>query len=605
MAHKTSGDKRALRLLPGFALYAALLVFALLFTQLLRSPLSTVFLVFMLILPFVSLLYTLIGRAVIQAYVTCDAVRTEKNTPVGYEIRIINSSFLPYPFLEADVSEPGDGGFKCFKKRLVFSLVPHGSCTVKDRVVFKYRGLYEIGVESIYISDPARMFSLRLDAANYAPVTVLPRKMTLSGDSSAFVTDSPLSSSSKNTFQDKTEISDIRDYVPGDPVKNIHWKLSSKTDDIKLRDFAAIEDRHVYVFCDLARHVSPPERSPLQVYENLKKMLSSDKSKRAVRIKGSAEAPTDGAGSEIPENVKELQSEIQNELQKKERSKKSESRKIGAKYKKNIRSGMTKEQAETIKMIDLLIVSTSKKNSPRAVFSKNSDGENKISDLSSAAEEKNENGASGAENGDSELEKIINSATRRENERDASRDAAFGGRLKKEFERDCDEFCADAVIEMTIAAVLDELRRGNTCTVAWFDSREDSGIARVKVSSEAEFESVYMKLATAQNAESDERAASLGIAIAESSNVTLKVVTSNIDPVSVSELSRLPSSLGGAGTGCFTKVYIFSPSERYENPLERRAYTAGICDELLQNGIFSSELTEGVDAGGAPVYLSV
>lgn len=597
-----NGKKRApLALLPGAYVYLALLLGSVLFTQFLRSSLSTAFLMFMIILPFVSLLYTFIGRSSVQVYVTCDTVRTEKNTPVKYEMRIINSSFLPYSFLEADVSEPGDEGFRCFEKRLVFSLVPFGSCTVANSVVFKYRGYYEIGVDCIYISDPLRMFSLKHSCANYAPVTVMPRKMTVSERESAFVTDSPSSSNTLNSLRDRTEISDIRDYFPGDPVKNIHWKLSSKADDIKLKEYTAIEDRHVYVFCDLARHTSPPEKNAALVYENLKKMLSADRNKKALKLRSSIQKAKERS-EENPSGETVDSAQPENSARKK-RKDAARKKKIGAKYEKNIKSGMSKEQADTIKMIDELISSTTKKKSSyesrqrkeEAARAKEAKANEKMAeDMESLSELENE----------SDLEKIISAARSREKERDPD-ERAHGGRVSAEFEKDHDEFCADAVVEIAIAAALDEIKKGNICTLVWFDPRESSGIAAYTVSSENEFDTVYMKLSTASPVDKDARAAALSIAVEDSSNVTVKVVTSNIDPVSVSELARIPMSFGGAGTGCSTEIYIYSPSERYERPLERRAYAAGVSAELLRDGIFSSELTEGTDRMGLPVFVTV
>ena len=38
------------------------------------------------------------------------------------------------------------------------------------------------------------------------------------------------------------EPGDIRSYVPGDPVRRIHWKLSAKKDELMIRDTAAEEE---------------------------------------------------------------------------------------------------------------------------------------------------------------------------------------------------------------------------------------------------------------------------------------------------------------------------------------------------------------------------
>lgn len=38
---------------------------------------------------------------------------------------------------------------------------------------------------------------------------------------------------------DASEMFDIRDYVPGDDIRTIHWKLSGKTDELIVRQASA------------------------------------------------------------------------------------------------------------------------------------------------------------------------------------------------------------------------------------------------------------------------------------------------------------------------------------------------------------------------------
>ena len=49
---------------------------------------------------------------------------------------------------------------------------------------------------------------------------------------------------------DRTETLQIRDYVPGDPLQQIHWKLSSKLDRLIVRDPAQPVDRELMVFLE-------------------------------------------------------------------------------------------------------------------------------------------------------------------------------------------------------------------------------------------------------------------------------------------------------------------------------------------------------------------
>ena len=147
--------KRAPALLPrpGALLYCFLLVFALVFTQILRNTASAVFFWFLVLAPLLSFLLLMIGRACVQVYVSSDTNRCEKMTPVEYEIRVINASPVPLPFVEAIINLPRPDGVRSLRQKLVLSLIPFGMHCIKNTVQFRYRGLYEIGVREIYLYD--------------------------------------------------------------------------------------------------------------------------------------------------------------------------------------------------------------------------------------------------------------------------------------------------------------------------------------------------------------------------------------------------------------------------------------------------------------------
>lgn len=52
---------------------------------------------------------------------------------------------------------------------------------------------------------------------------------------------------------DTTEIFNVRDYVPGDSLSAVHWKLSGKFDELKAKDFGATDDRRLLILVDLSR----------------------------------------------------------------------------------------------------------------------------------------------------------------------------------------------------------------------------------------------------------------------------------------------------------------------------------------------------------------
>ena len=592
----------AVKLTPWAVLYPIIWAASLVFTQMLRNRVSNAFFWFVCIFPVLSVAYALIGRSLVQVYVTSDTARTEKNTPVTYEIRLINSSPFPLTRVEAKVSEPQQDGVRCRKKSLVCSLVSFGACVINNTVRFPYRGSYDIGVESVYVYTLLGTLAFRLDVDNYAHVTVLARKMTLERDFAKDMTDDALTSSERRNTPDISEPSDIKDYVPGDPIKSIHWKLTSKSQDIKVRKYDSVEQKHTYIFCDLAASSKLPEKTPRQIYESVKALLSPAKSVNSRKLK---RLRTRVAALSEAQQLNDI-----DEKKKKNafsgvlgyfRMKKAEKE-----YRKNVKRGMTKEQAQTVRMVDELIASTSRgalrREEKKRAKAARTDEKKYAAELSlnneeSLLREKDEKEQS-------ELDRILKSTA--EKEAELSRDEKlFGGRVKARYLEDHDEMCADAVIELTVALVLEELLHGNTVTLTWFDPREDSGISAFDISSPEEFDPVYLKLSTAPVVPEGASVASLAVTVGEVTSSKVKIVTTNIDPVSLGEIEQMPARLGGAGSGCSAEVLIISPDYRYEDPASRAAFAADAKNRLISKGISSDIWAESEGKRSGAVFAAI
>ena len=265
-----------------FAAYLVLLVLALVFTQALRSSASAVLFIFMLILPVLSFILVLIGRGSVKVYVECDNTRVEKDTDVEYEIRITNDSFIPLSFLEAHIIIPEEGGVRCTEQRMMIPLTPNGISSVKHKVRFHYRGSYDVGVLDMRIKDPLGLFSAPLSDSVTRTVIVFPRMLDISGAKESASTEIPTDLSRRAITSERSEQANIREYVGGDALKDIHWKLSSKLDDLLVRDYNINDSRHTYVVCDLTAPRFPDDGDDHEKTSD-KKNRKRKKSPRSVR----------------------------------------------------------------------------------------------------------------------------------------------------------------------------------------------------------------------------------------------------------------------------------------------------------------------------------
>ena len=541
-------------------LYVLLLIFALVFTQALRATASSVLFWFLALLPVVSVIYVLIGKALIRIYVSSDITKVEKLDPVNYELRIINASPFAYPFIEAIVSVPQPDGVRCTEQSLTMSLAPLGSYIVNHETSFRYRGTYEIGVRCLYISDFLGLFSIRLDVDIYQNVLVFPRKLGMHMKMATSATDIPNDAAKLVFSTEKAEIGNIREYIPGDSLKSIHWKLSSKAVDgtLMVKEFNTNTSQSVYMLCDFSRAI-PPE-----VFE--------DENTRAERERAEREA----ARKPKDRHVKLKAAKPDKATRKADAAAK--------KAAKRAKAGMSAAGLDTAAMIDDMIAEAAVSKTGRAPAEPKE--KKSFFHRKKKAEPVEVSAEAAAEN------------ERKRRDAETQNALAIGGIVKPEYAPDMDEFCADGVVEMSIGAVLNELRNGNDVTLIWADRRQEGGVAAVQLTCPEDFDAVYPVFATTPPCSEKENVTSLLPLISESLNVTIRICTSNLDPLSLNKYAAIPGLFGGAGTGCVAEVLLFNPEERYEDVKIRREYVEMSRIRLAQDGVDLTELTAVKDETG-------
>lgn len=266
-AGENKGPKRyrSVSLTRGAWLWLAVWLAGIVFTQMLRSPASNIVFGFLTVFPFILLLYTLTSRASVRVFLTDDNKMTEKLKEFDYEFRIYNESILPYPFIEAYVVLPCSDSVRCSERPVRVSLPPLCVYNVSNTVRFRFRGTYDIGVTSFYVYDFFRIWRVRIDVNSFEKIYVLPRRLHIDEEESKTVSDSAKRMSKTPNSYEKIEISDVRDYRPGDPLKSVHWKLSSKTEELIVRDYNSGSVDSTYIFADMSSHF--PSEPPLRTEE--------------------------------------------------------------------------------------------------------------------------------------------------------------------------------------------------------------------------------------------------------------------------------------------------------------------------------------------------
>lgn len=103
----------------------------------------------------------------------------------------------------------------------------------------RHCGALTVRLKDCRMTDALGLFSRKIPVQAAAEALVLPRSRPMEvtlGESADALQDGVQYAANRPGF-DPSETLRIRDYVPGDPIRQIHWKLSEKQDRLLVREF--------------------------------------------------------------------------------------------------------------------------------------------------------------------------------------------------------------------------------------------------------------------------------------------------------------------------------------------------------------------------------
>lgn len=210
-------------------LAAALLVLPVL---LLAHPISYVPLIMVVLMVALSWLYLQAADKAVSVNVgdgqeyTC--TRGEK---AGLKVQVRNASFLPVPrvelgFVISNLFQNADD-----ERNLTCSLAPFETLDVAFDASFAHLGKFQAGVRKVTVFDLLGLFSRTHRDGCMNTVVVRPAKVTLGGQAPDQAASEESNNALKPIASDNEDYASVREYHRGDPMKTIHWNLSSRNPD--------------------------------------------------------------------------------------------------------------------------------------------------------------------------------------------------------------------------------------------------------------------------------------------------------------------------------------------------------------------------------------
>lgn len=219
----------------------------------------------LLVLPLGSLPIHLFLRKRLRVRVEAPAV-VRKGDEGGVTICLENPTLLPALRIRCRVTTRNQlNGERCTRNVMTWAF-PKGQRRTSLRLGSEYCGRIRISVEQVKLYDCFGLIGVPCGCSAEAHMTVQPDTFHIRVN----LIPNPDSQEDSDTYSqerpgaDLTETFQIREYVPGDSMRQIHWKLSGKFDRLIVRDPALPITRNVLVFWERTGQSGSVKRTDAQ-----------------------------------------------------------------------------------------------------------------------------------------------------------------------------------------------------------------------------------------------------------------------------------------------------------------------------------------------------
>lgn len=245
--------------------YGIWLAAALLFYLWSESWTAAFLLLAALVLPAVSGLCLLLYRKRIHCYFKIKDIAGKEQNAVG-SLCVENHGFLPVPRLGCHLVFWNRLTGERKKSDIYCSVSGKKTQQIDWELSSKYCGNIRVILESVSCSDMFGLWKIQQKPGAKSHVMILPDIFPMEVE----ITDSDTANWESVTYSslkkgdDPSEIFGVREYVPGDSLKNIHWKLSGKMDDLYVKEASLPIENSILLIYETGILGEKPERASVR-----------------------------------------------------------------------------------------------------------------------------------------------------------------------------------------------------------------------------------------------------------------------------------------------------------------------------------------------------
>ncbi len=237
------------------------LVLALISISLVGGAASYGFFFFVLIIPAVSFVYTIIVYLRFKVYQRLDVNAAVAGTPAAFYFTLKNEDKFAHCAIKVDFYTDFSD-INGVDSETEYELMPSTGVQKETKLICRYRGTYEVGIKTVTVTDYLRLFSIRFKNKERLRATVLPRLIipkNVAGLDEVLLAARDLSARS-----DEPDVL-VRDYLPGDDIRRIHWKILAKTGKPMIRTYTGENTPDINIIMEPHRYSDvPSEYLPIE-----------------------------------------------------------------------------------------------------------------------------------------------------------------------------------------------------------------------------------------------------------------------------------------------------------------------------------------------------
>lgn len=174
----------------------------------------------------------------------------QRASEVQFSVRFANPLPLFVFRIDAHLVIADAFGNTANSSKTTLTLAPYESQSFAFAMRFEHIGTYEAGLERVVISDFLGLFTAEVKNEKRLSINVTPRLHPVG--SIRFSDDALMEASraAKSVLSDSMDYAYPREYVAGDPLKTIHWKLSARSGQFMTRLYEQYTNPGVSVVLD-------------------------------------------------------------------------------------------------------------------------------------------------------------------------------------------------------------------------------------------------------------------------------------------------------------------------------------------------------------------